>query len=257
MSARAPTTAPAIACSCVLLIVFAADSAGAYSHNLTPDGKPVRWTAGEIRVVVDDSISAIGPVHAVEAIVAAAFETWIAEAELPMDFTVELGSCGDPGYHPDQQNTNCVMACTDCVAHGEDVGARALVSHVLETGEIVDADIVFFSDSGTWTLGHEPGAISVKDVALHEIGHVLGLGHSEVAEARMFASMSVDDAGGGPALHADDVVGAGALYPTDETAIETAGCGWRCTAASGAPSGLAGCLLFAAALALLRLRRRR
>jgi len=239
------------------LAVFAtAGSAEAYTHNTTPGGHPVRWSRDEVRIVVDESVSAIAPVHAVEAVITEAFETWTVEADLPIDFAVERGACGEPGYSGDESE-NCVMACYDCVPHGEDTGAKAVVSHVLETGEIVDADIVFFIDAGEWTLGHEPGAISVGDVALHEVGHVLGLAHSDVPDARMYSSLNTSEPTAASALHSDDIEGAAALYPAQAPDLTTAGCGWRCTAASGAPGGAAGCLLFAAASILLGLRRRR
>jgi hypothetical protein len=216
----------------------------------------VRWTEDEIRIVVDDSVAEIAPIHAVEAAVREAFETWIAEADLPMDFTVEPGGCGEPGHHGDK-GENCVMACASCVPHGDDAGARALVSAVNETGRIVDADIVLFTDAGEWSVGNKPGALSLGPVLLHEVGHVLGLGHSEIPEARMYSTMSTGEQENGSApLHDDDIQGAVALYPARAAEIETAGCGGRCAAASGAPGGLAGCLLFAIAALLLVLRRR-
>jgi hypothetical protein len=257
MRKRADRTASIAAFLCISFgLTSAAATAEAYTHNVTPNGDPVRWNKDEIRIVVDDSVAAIAPVSAVRNTVRRAFETWIGEADLPMDFTVVQGSCGELGYHGEKDGENCVMACESCVPHGEDVGAKALVSHVLETGEIVDADIVLFSDAGDWSLGHAPGAISLEDVMLHEIGHVLGLGHSDIPEARMFSSISSPDQHDELPLHDDDVQGAGSLYPERAPEITTAGCGWRCSAASGTPGGIAGCLLFVVAAVLLGLRRR-
>jgi len=227
-----------------------------YTHSETPAGQEVRWTEDEVRFVVDDSVAEIAPVHAVEAALREACETWIAAADLPLDFTVELGDCGKPGYHGDDDE-NCVMACDSCVEHDQDVGARALVSAVLETGRIVDADIVLFTDAGEWSIGNKPGALPLRRVLLHEIGHVLGLGHSEIPEARMYSTISTgeqeDDS---IPLHEDDIQGATSLYPEQAPGIDTAGCGWRCAAATGAPGGLAGCLLFVSAAFIICIRRR-
>lgn len=60
-----------------------------------------------------------------------------------------------------------------------------------------------------WAIGAVPGALDVESVALHEIGHLLGLGHSSVREAIMFPSISSGETKG---LHADDIQGITALY---------------------------------------------
>ncbi|MDD0148443.1 matrixin family metalloprotease, partial [Shigella flexneri] len=57
--------------------------------------------------------------------------------------------------------------------------------------------------------GPVPNAFDVETVAIHEIGHLLGLGHSNVREAIMFPSIG---AGQTKNLHADDINGIRALY---------------------------------------------
>jgi len=61
----------------------------------------------------------------------------------------------------------------------------------------------------SWSVGVRQGAFDLQTVALHEIGHLLGLGHSEVEGAIMYASIS---AGVSKGLHADDIQGIKALY---------------------------------------------
>lgn len=66
-----------------------------------------------------------------------------------------------------------------------------------------------FDASETWSVNPTPGAIHLETVAVHEIGHMLGLGHSQVREAAMFSGVSP---GTSKLLHADDKEGVRALY---------------------------------------------
>ncbi|GLT71403.1 hypothetical protein SLA2020_434250 [Shorea laevis] len=61
----------------------------------------------------------------------------------------------------------------------------------------------------SWSVGASPNAFDLQTVALHEIGHLLGLGHSEVEGAIMYSGIP---AGVTKGLHADDIQGIKALY---------------------------------------------
>ncbi|XP_038716314.1 metalloendoproteinase 3-MMP-like [Tripterygium wilfordii] len=60
-----------------------------------------------------------------------------------------------------------------------------------------------------WSVGASQGAYDMETVALHEIGHLLGLGHSSVKGAIMFPSIA---AGVSMSLHGDDIQGIRDLY---------------------------------------------
>jgi hypothetical protein len=96
------------------------------------------------------------------------------------------------------------------------------------TGEIREAD-VFFNTRFTWSVSPagEPGRTDLESIALHEIGHVLGLGHSGLGETEMTPSgrhvvgtgsvmFPIALSPGAIAdrqLQADDVAGISDLYP--------------------------------------------
>ena len=79
-----------------------------------------------------------------------------------------------------------------------------------------------FDDAETWTRNLPPTGTDLDTVALHEGGHTLGLNHSDVAGAVMFAFYG----GARRNLTADDIAGLRSIYGTRErnslTNIDTA-----------------------------------
>jgi len=96
------------------------------------------------------------------------------------------------------------------------------------TGEIVESDVMFNS-TFPWSVNTagEAGRFDVESIALHEIGHMLGLGHSAIGETEMrpgghrviaaesvmfpiaFSSGNIE----GRRLRSDDIAGASDIYP--------------------------------------------
>ncbi|XP_057463869.1 metalloendoproteinase 1-like [Actinidia eriantha] len=66
-----------------------------------------------------------------------------------------------------------------------------------------------FDADESWVVGAVPGAYDMETVALHEIGHLLGLGHSSEKNAIMYAAIAP---GVTKSLHEDDIQGIKALY---------------------------------------------
>jgi len=84
---------------------------------------------------------------------------------------------------------------------------------------IIDADIVFWDGAFQFFAGSSgcSGGFYIEDIAAHEFGHALGLGHSTVTSATMYPSVS-SCATGNRTLDADDIAGVRALYPSQPLA---------------------------------------
>lgn len=83
-------------------------------------------------------------------------------------------------------------------------------------GRLLDTDIIFWDGGFRFFTGSSScggsNAAYIEDIAAHEFGHALGLNHSTVAGATMYASYSTCSMSQ-RVLAADDIAGVEALYP--------------------------------------------
>jgi hypothetical protein len=79
---------------------------------------------------------------------------------------------------------------------------------------IIDADIVFWDAAFLFFSGSSgcAGGFYIEDIAAHEFGHAIGLGHSAISAATMYPSVSTCNQGN-RTLDSDDIAGARFLYP--------------------------------------------
>ena len=109
----------------------------------------------------------------------------------------------------------------------------------VSTGELLESDI-FFNTAFRWSVAPagESGRFDLQSVALHEIGHMSGLGHSALgetelqaeggrrviaAEAVMFPIAYPPGNVSGRSLRDDDIAGISNLYPDDDFNDRTGG----------------------------------
>lgn len=93
-------------------------------------------------------------------------------------------------------------------------GTGGILAHAFAPGSGVGGNI-HFDDDETWTTGDRSSSsqpIDFESVALHELGHAIGLDHSSDSAAVMFSTYS----GSLNELTMDDIEGVQALYGTDD-----------------------------------------
>jgi hypothetical protein len=201
----------------------------------------LRWRQTPVEYFVNvrpvDGITAAGLRQAIDR----AFATWEAVPTSSIAYRVGGDTTASPG-DDDGRNTLGFLAEPDLDR------VLASTSFLIDTtsGEILEADI-FFNSIFPWSTAAagEPGRFDLETIAVHEIGHLSGLGHSALGETeltqtgrRVIAAESVMFPlafGAGNVsnrrLRADDVAGISDIYPTSGFSAATGSLSGRVTRA--------------------------
>lgn len=200
----------------VLPLLLVAACALAWVWTPTDDGSlPTCWVERAHGVYLGQDGSVDVAFGEAESAFEDSLETWNAPACSDWEFVYE-GTTSDTaaGFDPDNldANTNVVVWNeTDFIT--ESFAGITMITFDPNTGRIYDADVELNGTNFSWSVGQPGGdTFEVADVLTHELGHFLGLGHSEVAQATMAA-------GGVPGethrqdLESDDIDGLCTIYP--------------------------------------------
>lgn len=250
-------------------------------------GKPLAWPSPCVGYSLQQDASREVSLPSATQVFEAAFQTW-------HDVTCPGGghpriegsdtgpvACNQHEYNQDSGNANIIMFRDAAWPHAGqgDTLALTTVTYNLDTGEIYDADMELNSAQAQFTTTDAGVKDDLYSIATHEVGHFLGLSHTSVNAATMFA----DYIPGTTSLRqpkADDIAAICAAYPpgapipatcdatprhgfssTCASAPVSSGC---CSVAPGAPASpgeapgrALGLGALAAALAARRLARRR
>ncbi len=227
---RAPHIRRAVSLLLALALVLSTSSpALAYlKFGFELDGKEftLRWSTSPIMYFVSDvDVPGVSASQFQDA-VAKAFTTWEAVPTASIAYTFGGFTRGLPGENDgrttlgflNEPELDRVLASTSYLVDGV-------------TGELLESDI-FFNSAFAWSVAQagERGRWDVESIALHEIGHLSGLGHSAIGEtelasgggrrvlsigAVMFPIALGSGDISGRRLLPDDIAGISDLYPDD------------------------------------------
>lgn len=196
-----------------LLALGVTSLSSSFEFSGNSNEQPIKWPTRTIQIALSTSLltpgSAIKPESDVKGAVQRALDSWAAAANVTFVEVSSNAQSISPTTGGDGINLITIAPTVDNLAvFGEGNNpARTRVFYDPETGEISEADIVInaaphssedaplqFSTDGS------SGTYDLESTLAHEIGHLLGLSHSNVIAATMQASQGLNGTYGLPAL---------------------------------------------------------
>jgi hypothetical protein len=171
----------------LLIVLSFAAPAVAWELRTDSEGDVVRWTKPVVLTLSSTAAEQLKERDATAAVAAAVQH--LDEATPFLDVSLQVGDAKPIGYVVGAtDNTNSIVVL-DTWPYAEGMLAVTLVTLNARTNEILDADVAFNAEHRAFkvlTDGALPADLTrfddVQNTITHELGHALGLQHSEVAE---------------------------------------------------------------------------
>jgi hypothetical protein len=240
--------APLLACAFTVTLVSPADAYLKFGTRVGDRVVSLKWNRRPVRYVVGDRGAAGVSADQLQTAIDRAFRTW--QALETSDISFEFG-----GFTSTTALAGDGSSTLGFVNRPDLDRVLGQTSFFIDTrsGEILEADI-FFNSVFQWSVAPagEPDRFDLESVALHEIGHLQGLGHSAIGETelRPEGGRRVTAAGtvmfpiafspgniSARELQPDDIAGVSDLYAIDALRGRTGSMSGRVTKNGGAVFG--------------------
>lgn len=196
----------------VSVVLFAAGRLGAFTVNTGDDGAFLTWPRERTAIfyrISSDGIT-VDPETVEE--MGRVFAEWEEKSRGEIAFICE-GLVEESRVARDGHNT--MVWVSEVWPYGPEIAAVSTLWPAEDSGRIAEVDIEFNARDYDWTL---PGSPDLAKVALHEIGHLLGIGHSFNPGAVMHDT-SYPGVPPRRTLSRDDIEALAFLYPFRERKV--------------------------------------
>jgi MYXO-CTERM domain-containing protein len=222
---------------------------GNSAHGCQTKGTPLAWKDGDVELLVDEGGSVLRNISGADTqtAVESALSTWMS-ADCPggghPSFTAntQLKANLKAEFNENGANQSVVAYLDETWPYETGAVAKTQLAFSLDTGDIVDADTIY--NSAEYSLALDPMAaddIDLEAVMTHEIGHVLGLAHSDAPGATMQKETKGFATAALKTLEPDDMAGICAIYPPASQKKPTSATPSDATGGDSSTSSSSGC----------------